>query len=452
MTLTKTGLKERILHGGIWTTGGFVAAQVLRLVGNLLLTRMLVPEAFGLMSIVYVLMVGLQLFSDLGISQSIVGNKNAEDINFLNTAWSLQILRGGLLWVLSMLLASVIPVLSNFGLLSSKSVYLDPQLPWLIGVFSFSAVILGFESVKVALAGRYIQLAKLTKIELLSQTLSLIVTISIAWFYHTVWALVVGALLATLLRVIFGHYYLPGPSCKFFIDKNYLWELIHFGKWISFLSIIGFLSMNGDRIILGGAITAEQLGIYAIAFMLSNMIYSVFTSVLAKVVFPAFSEVLRDRPLDIGKIYQKFQIIADVVLFSTAGFLSQAATGIVDILYDNRYHSAGHILSLLSLGLIGCRYLVVDQYCLASKSMWYMTAYRISGMVSLFTLASLGLFLNGFEGALIGIVVSQFASWPIAINFKIKHLHSKFIFELIGIPVFGIAAIIGLGFNGLLTH
>jgi hypothetical protein len=68
-------------------------------VGNLILTRLLFPEAFGLMALVQVFLSGLQMFSDIGIQTSVIRSKRGEDPAFLDTAWTVQVLRGGLLWL-----------------------------------------------------------------------------------------------------------------------------------------------------------------------------------------------------------------------------------------------------------------------------------------------------------------------------------------------------------------
>ncbi len=49
------------------TLGGVGGQQFLRLASNLILTRLMFPEAFGLMALIQTFMVGLQMFSDIGI-------------------------------------------------------------------------------------------------------------------------------------------------------------------------------------------------------------------------------------------------------------------------------------------------------------------------------------------------------------------------------------------------
>src|SRR4051812_39078328 len=87
-------LRTRIFNAGGWTIGGLALGHLIRLGTNLLMTRLLVPEAFGIMAIAALIMYGLALFSDLGLRQNIVQSARGNDVAFLNTAWMVQIMRG----------------------------------------------------------------------------------------------------------------------------------------------------------------------------------------------------------------------------------------------------------------------------------------------------------------------------------------------------------------------
>ncbi|MFN3500356.1 MAG: oligosaccharide flippase family protein, partial [Pannonibacter indicus] len=75
------------MRGTAISLAGTGGQQLLRLASNLALTRLLFPEAFGLMALIQTFMVGLQMFSDIGIRPSIIQNKRGEEADFLNTAW-----------------------------------------------------------------------------------------------------------------------------------------------------------------------------------------------------------------------------------------------------------------------------------------------------------------------------------------------------------------------------
>ena len=89
-------LKIRALKGGAWTIAGMGASHFFRLVSNLIMTRLLAPEAFGLMALANTLQIWLTMFSDLGMHGSIMRSKSGLLPDFLSTAFCLQIARNTL--------------------------------------------------------------------------------------------------------------------------------------------------------------------------------------------------------------------------------------------------------------------------------------------------------------------------------------------------------------------
>ena len=133
-------LKRRVITAGAWSLAGYAVSQVIRFGSNLIMTRLLVPEMFGVMAIATIVMVGLAMFSDLGLRQSIVQSRRGDDPAFLNTAWALQILRGLVLWAIALAIALGLYLADRAGMVPAGSVYADPSLPWVIAALSFGTV------------------------------------------------------------------------------------------------------------------------------------------------------------------------------------------------------------------------------------------------------------------------------------------------------------------------
>ena len=100
-----SNLRARAIRSSVLTVGGFGASQVIRFASNLILTRLLFPEAFGMMALVMVFIQGLYQFSDVGVGPAIMQSKRGDDPHFLNTAWTIQAGRGVLLWLAASVLA-----------------------------------------------------------------------------------------------------------------------------------------------------------------------------------------------------------------------------------------------------------------------------------------------------------------------------------------------------------
>ena len=84
-----SGLMARATRSAGLNLMGFGTGQVLRLASNLILTRLLFPEAFGVMAMVSVFLMGLAMFSDVGVGPAIMQSKRGDDRDFLNTAWTI---------------------------------------------------------------------------------------------------------------------------------------------------------------------------------------------------------------------------------------------------------------------------------------------------------------------------------------------------------------------------
>ncbi len=413
-------LRHRIAKAGSWVLIGHVVTQGVRLGTNVVLARLLSPDAFGLMSVVYILVIGMALFSDIGIVRSVVQSKRGDDPDLLDTAWTIQVVRGLGLGVFSFLVAGAIALAAHWGLSSATTVYGDPRLPWIVAAFSSVAILAGFESIRVGLARRNMQLRLLTRIDIVSQLVAAVAMMALAWTFHSIWALVAGAVITGAVRCGMGQWMLPGHRERLRMVPDAVAELMGHGKWIFLSSILGFIAINGDRLMLGGLIDKQSFGLYSVAFMLVNTLQVVASTLCMNVAYPAIAEVHRERPHEIAGTLRKFQWAYDGLVVFLAACLISAGPQIIHVLYDARYQGAGWIMVVLAIGAIGTRYQIVEQ------------AYQAVGRPSLVTLANLlrllalvaGILLGhrffGMQGAIFGIALSQFAAWPVAWWFKAR--------------------------------
>ncbi len=411
-------LRRRSIFAALWAGGGHTLGQILRLAGNLVLTRFLMPEAFGIMSVISALMMALYLLSDIGTGVSIVQSKRGSEKDFLNTAWTLQVIRGAALWLVGISVSLVIAFGQKLHWFSAGTVYADPRLQSLLVVASFATVISGFASVNIRLAERKLNLKKLFFIDLVGQIAGLSIMVFGAIYTGSLWSLVIGALTQAAVRCILSHIVLDGERAKFRLERSALKELIANGKWVLLSSVLGFLAVNGDRVLLGGMIDSTTMGFYSIAMGLSGIAVSAISVIYSKVVFPSLSEVVRNNISDLGRAYKKFQAMADLAIGSIAGVFFILSQSIVGLLYDDRYKTAGYILGILCIGTLGERFRVVEQIYLATGRTALVAYAMIPRVCILIIGIPFGYSIWGLNGALGAIVLSQFSSWPLAIWFR----------------------------------
>ncbi|MCF6233927.1 MAG: oligosaccharide flippase family protein [Rhodobacteraceae bacterium] len=406
-----SGLMARVLRSASWVLIGYGGSQVVRLAANLILTRLLFPEAFGLMALVSVVTIGLELFSDVGIGPSIAQNARGDDPDFLDTAWTIQVIRGFGLWLCACLLAW--PVAQFYG---------EADLALFLPIAGISLVVAGFNPTRIETANRHLLVGRLTVLDMTSQVIGVVSMVGLALATGSVLALVVGGVIQALAKLILTHVFLPGHINHFRWEKQAAKELIRFGKWIFLSTAFWFVTSQGDRAILGKFLSLEALGIYNIGFFLGSFPVMLGHTVSQRVLIPVY----RDRPVRASAENRAQQRKLRFALTSGALglLLIMAFSGpwLAAFLYDDRYLSSGPMVTLIACSLIpaviGMTY---DQAALAagdSRSLFVFSAIRAVVQV---TLLLVGVNAFGLIGVIAAMGLAGFLVHPARIWLALRH-------------------------------
>lgn len=414
----------------------------------MIMTRLLMPEMFGIMSLVTVFIFGLSMMSDLGLRQVLIQNKRS-DKDFINTVWSAQILRGALIWLCAILLAVGLYFANHLHLLPANSVYAEPILPWVLAVLGISTVIIGFESINLLGLTRNLNMRTNVVVDLISQVFGMAMMMLWAHFDRSIWALVTGYLSSNICKLVLSFVMTRhiGHKHEFILEKAAVHDIIHFGKWIFLTSILGFLASSGDRLVLGGLLDTKQMGLYSIAFFIVAAIRELISRVTNVIGFSALSEVYRTRPQDLKSVYYKFRFPVDLLTLFLVGFLFTCGDLIIKVLYDKRYAEAGLILQILSVGIFELRYrLASDCYLAMGKPKLLAPVIFVQILVTLFVVPFV-YHHYGFQYALWAIAMAAFPGIPLNYYYHIKYHLIDWKKELIVLPML----LVGYG-AGLIVH
>lgn len=393
---------QKILRGAAFTSGGFILAQGLRFASNLILARLLFPEAFGLMALMTMVLTGLTMLSDTGVPQSIMQNKRGDDPDFLNTAWTLNLMRGVVLWLVACALAWPISWL-----------YDAPELLWILPLGGMSLILLGAAPTRVFSAQRHMQLGRIVGIDLASQALGIVAMIALAWLYQSFWALVVGGLVTGAAKLGMEWALLTGLRNRLTWDTTAGQELLRFGGWIMLSSAFGFILMQGDRAILGVFLTVEKLGIYNIGYFLASFPVLLAHAMMSKLLIPAYREAFAGRAGEHDVKIRRMRIGLTGAVMTLLSIMALIGPWLIDTLYDDRYTEAGPIVVMICCAkMLSLIMLTYDQAALArgdSKLFFRVIALR----ATLHTLCFLlGVALGGLPGALLGQAVALVLVYP----------------------------------------
>jgi O-antigen/teichoic acid export membrane protein len=398
-----SSIKQLAIKGTIWTVLGYGIGQILRFGTSLVLARLLSPNLFGLMALVTVFITGLNLFSDLGIAPSVIRSQRNEDPAFVNTAWTVQVVRSGGIWVCCWILAW--PV-SHF--------YQEPQLLWLFPIVGLNSFIHGFYSTGLYLLNRQLSVKQIALYELTGQLVFAVVTITWAYFNKSIWALLAGSFASSIYQLVRSHQINPGKPNRFAWDASAIQEIISFGRWIFLSTALTFMSSQSDRLVLGKLFPLELLGIYGIAFALAEMPKQVNDQLMNKVVFPTYTKFV-ELPRHEFRAKINYSRIPFLVAFAIGlGVLISCGDIVISTLYDKRYADAAWMLPILAIGiwptilngsLDAALFAIGNPRYIAYGCFW-SAIFLIGGMI-------LGFHWMGPFGAVIAVAISNIPSYVV---------------------------------------
>lgn len=336
------GRRSLALRGSLWTLIGYGGSQLLRLGSNLVLARLLFPEAFGLMALVNVFIQGLQMFSDIGLGPAIIQSRRGEEPAFCRTAWTMQIIRGTILWLMSCALA--LPIASFFAANDPQAAELAVLLP----VAGLTALLGGFTSTGIFLLNRQMRIGRLTALELIPQGCSILLMIGWARLSPGVWALVAGGLAYSVVRLALSHRWNPGQADRLAWDQSAAVELFRFGKWVFFSTLVTFLASHLDRLLLGRLLSMTELGLYSIAMTFARVAIHTSSRLSSLVIFPLLA-TLRDEPRRLVEACLRARSPVLWLSAAVCAAFALVAPLFFTTLYDQRYADAGTIARWLAL-------------------------------------------------------------------------------------------------------
>jgi O-antigen/teichoic acid export membrane protein len=275
-------LKEKAIRGGLARVGAQGTEFALRLIGLVVLARLLSPKDFGLVGMVTAFTGFLGLFRDFGLSSAAIQRVNVTEEQ-LSTLFWINVTVGGILGFVTVALAPAITVF-----------YHDPRL---FGVTSVLAVGFILNAVGVqhgVLLQREMRFTMVAFIKVISLIIGTTVGIAGALVGYGYWALVAMSVTFPLVITV-GSWmatgWVPGLPCR----QSGMRSMMRFGGTVTLNSLVGYLGTNFEKILLGRFWGAETLGLYGRAYQLINIPTDGLNSSAGEVAFSALSR-LQNEP------------------------------------------------------------------------------------------------------------------------------------------------------------
>jgi O-antigen/teichoic acid export membrane protein len=289
--MPSTGVGQKLASGTAWVAIGEALAGAATLGATIVAARILDPRDFGVMGVVTLAIAILESFTTSGFEQALVHrDKNVESL--LNVAWTWHVLRG---LAMAALLCAVSPLIAR--------VYDESRLMPLLIACSLYVVLHGFHNVGTIFFQRKLDFRTQFFIKLARALFSTLVFIPAVLVLKSVWALAIGYVGGAFFQVAISyvaHPYRP----RFEWSRDKLSQLMTFGKWITGLTLMGFVIVQGDDVFISKYLGLAALGFYQKAYEISNLPATQITHVVSRVSFPTYAR-LRSEPDELRAAFEK---------------------------------------------------------------------------------------------------------------------------------------------------
>lgn len=282
-TVPAGNLAARTLKSGMWMSAMQVSDRFLQIILLVVLASLLGPAAFGVMGIALVTINALQRFSRLGFDEALIQDADEDVDSYLNTAWTLQVLRG-------VVLASVTVVAAPF----IADVFNEPAATDVLRVIAVSPLLVGLRNPGIVYFKKNLEFHRQFVYQMSGSLLNFVVALGVAFLVtESVWALVAGYVLADATRSAVSyllHDYRPWVG----FDREVAGELFGYGKWITGSGGILFLINEGDDAVVGILLSSTALGLYQVGYRLGKAPSREITQIVSSVLFPTYSKLQDD--------------------------------------------------------------------------------------------------------------------------------------------------------------
>ena len=306
-------LRATAFRAMFWVALARYSIKFVSFLTNLVLARLLAPEAFGLVGITSVVLNSVQLLKDMGLRQTLIARKD-NDVRILNAAFSMSVAISIILVGVTMLLA---PLVASF--------FDNDAITPMLRILSINLILSSLSTVPGALLEKELRFRSLTLPQILASVGFVFVSIPLAFMGYGAWSIVWGSIVGNLLSTSSTWLLVRWrPTPQF--DKRAMQELFAYSKHIVSISIGLFLQRNLDTAFVGKFLGTTAVGYYGLPFSLANGPALMLTNVVRPVLLPTCSKIQeqRERLANLHLRLHKFFFLAlTLILLCTMAFAEE---------------------------------------------------------------------------------------------------------------------------------
>jgi len=396
--LLKTRLSPRQLWAFAGSRTGVLALTtagnlVVRTGSSMLLTRLLTPDAFGIVGIITSVFFAVTMVTDLGFQDFLIRHERTEERHFRDVVWTIHVVRGVAIFIA---VAITSPIIAQaFG---------KPVVALPLAAASFIFITNGIASLSLMTALRHDKSRELSLLEFGLQIVQTVICVLLALWWRNAWSIIAAMVLQSGFRTVLSYRLFPDSAQHLARDREISREFGTFSRFVMASSIMALLIGQSDKLVLGRVFTLAQFGLYAIALTIASAPVAFAQSYVNRIHFPICARVWREEPENLSAVYYRVRRLPAALYGFACGGLIGSAALVIAVLYDPRYASASTFMSLLMIGTsIGLPNMAASQLMVVIGQVKKTAHITLARLLWVLAAIPLGLLLLGPMGVVVAI-------------------------------------------------
>ena len=417
-------LRHKAANGMMWTALQKYTIFFLNFVADIVLARLLSPSDFGCIEMLAVFMLVAEAFVSGGFGSALIQKKRPTQIDYSTVFfWDF-----GMAIIMYAVLFTFAPAISRF--------YGIPILSKILRIQGLILFVYAFNIIQFNQLKKKLNFKAIAIVTVITQTISFVVTIVLAYRGFGVWSLVAKNLIASTLTSIIFWFYLKWRPLFVFSWQSFK-ELFGFGFYMFLTHVVTQISVKIQSLLIGKLYSPSTIGYYAKASSTEHMASSCISQVMEQVTFPLYAEV-QDNKIALQNMVKKLTMTLAYVTFPLLFILLLLAKPIFILLYTEKWLQSIPYFQVLCIAGLA--------HCLQSVNMQTISAIGKSKVTFVWTMVKrfvgvgfivLGLMLYGMKGLLCGAVLNQWFTYFVNMGLVSKHVGYKWTRQLSDLsPVF----------------
>ena len=374
----------------------FFAQSVVKFGSSLILTRVLQPDAYGVVSILMSVTFTLAMLSDLGTHVGVTRSPEGDSPPYLNTAWTMRLVRclinAGLIYLLAPLCAAFygMPVLKE-------------PLKWLALWF----LVDGFESNAYLLAARRKNTRIVVYSDLVANVIGTVASIAYSLVSRDFWGMVFGIMVTRVVYVLLSYAFYRDMLPRLQFDKAVARDIFQFTRVVMPSSILTLMLDQFDKVIFLKFFDLRMLGLYGLAGNLAGQAEALAIKVSQMVIYPRCAHDFRlERDRFAIRFYTE-NVRVFAVMGALVGALGGAANLLIFLLYDLRYSVAAGILQIITVRSVLVLFSApAENLLVAAGELGVLVVGNVLRVIFIVVGAWVGFHIAGFDGFIGGMALS----------------------------------------------